>query len=542
MLYGEYRLPSGGPTEAARPHAHRQITSPPLALRTTGSRVSEALRAPAVQSLRRIKFLAEFVGATVATLIVAMQAATPAASALALTFLVFFVSGTTLGRGSHWALLTFTNALASLMYRAGGAVVVWVVLDVAAIGAPAAASSLALAAVAASAAGSFTRRLVLAPTTRIAVVGSDRSAEALRHELRLAGVTDRRVIGIVAAGPEGVPPRGEVPVLGAVAGLAGILACHDIDLLLIDGDAARTDVYDQLAETCLGLPVRVCELAQFYEDALGRVDVGQIGSAWFRYIMHPRFRSPDTLAKRALDLTIALAAGVVFGPVLLVCALAIKLGDGGPVFFRQRRIGNRGEEFTMLKLRTMRSTAAVARWSSADDDRITPIGRLLRRSHLDEVPQLINVLRGEMSVVGPRPEQPEFVERLERTLPHYNRRHLIKPGLTGWAQVRCGYAGSDEGSALKLCNDLFYLKHQSLGLDLAILVETARTLIADRQFPEREAPPVPVTDEALGRHTTPLSSHGAVAARKIQAPARIPRPRAHVEPCVAASAECGPSR
>jgi exopolysaccharide biosynthesis polyprenyl glycosylphosphotransferase len=514
---------------------------PGAALLAAGSRDDEALGP--VQRLRRLKVLGQIMGASVAMLIVALQDATPAASTLALTFVVFFVSGSTPGGGSHWALLPFTNALASLTYRAAGGVVVWVGLDVAAIGTPASVLSLALAAVAASGAVSFTRHLVLPATTRIAVVGTARSAEVLRRELLTAGVTDRRVIGVVAAAPEGMLGRSPVPMLGAVTDLAAVLACHDIDLLLIDGNAGRIDVYDQLAETCLGLPVRVCELAQFYEDALGRVDVGEIGSAWFRYIMHPRFRSPDTIAKRAVDLTIALVAGIVFLPALVICAVAIKLHDGGPVLFRQRRIGNRGEEFTMLKLRTMRTATAEARWSSATDDRITPIGRMLRRSHLDEVPQLINVLLGDMSVVGPRPEQPEFVERLERTLPHYNRRHLIKPGLTGWAQVRCGYAGSDEGSALKLCNDLFYLKHQSLGLDLAILVETARTLIADRQFPGRDALPVSaaLADEALGQHTTPVGSHGAVASRKIPAPVRNSRPR-RAEACVAERTErslCG---
>jgi exopolysaccharide biosynthesis polyprenyl glycosylphosphotransferase len=512
---------------------------PGAALLAAGSRANEALRAPAIQSLRHIRYLAEFAGALTAMLIVALQSATPSASTLALSFVVFFISGTRLGRGSHWVLLPFTNALASMLYRVAGGVLVWILLDAAGAGAPASVPSLALAAAAAGAAAGCTRRLILPATVRIAVVGSDRSAVALRHELRLAGVTDRRVVGVVTT-TEGPRGGGEVPVLGPVTELAGVLACHDIDLLLIDGDAGRTDVYDQLAETCLGLPVRVCELAQFYEDALGRVEVGEMGSAWFRYIMHPRFRSPDTIAKRAMDLTIALAAGIVFLPALVICALAIKLHDGGPVLFRQRRIGNRGEPFTMLKLRTMRTATAEARWSSATDDRITPIGRLLRRSHLDEVPQLLNVLLGDMSVVGPRPEQPEFVERLERTLPHYNRRHLIKPGLTGWAQVRCGYAGSDEGSALKLCNDLFYLKHQSLGLDLAILVETARTLIADRQFPGPDALPVAaaLADEALGQHTTPVRSDGAVASRKIPAPVRSSRPRARAEAGAAAQAEC----
>jgi lipopolysaccharide/colanic/teichoic acid biosynthesis glycosyltransferase len=122
-----------------------------------------------------------------------------------------------------------------------------------------------------------------------------------------------------------------------------------------------------------------------------------------------------------------------------------------------------------------------AQWAERDDPRVTRIGRFLRTAHLDELPQLINVLRGEMSLVGPRPEQPEFVDRLERTLPFYQRRHLMRPGITGWAQIRCGYAGSDHGSAWKLCHDLYYAKHRSLGLDVLILCETLSTLVFDRE-------------------------------------------------------------
>ena len=138
--------------------------------------------------------------------------------------------------------------------------------------------------------------------------------------------------------------------------------------------------------------------------------------------------------------------------------------DGGPALFAQVRIGEGGQRFRLHKLRTMRVGAdASAQWACPDDPRITRIGAWLRRTHLDELPQLVNVLRGEMSLVGPRPEQPEFVDRLEQILPFYQRRHLMRPGITGWAQVRCGYAGSDVGSAWKLCHDLYYAKHRSAG-------------------------------------------------------------------------------
>ena len=199
------------------------------------------------------------------------------------------------------------------------------------------------------------------------------------------------------------------------------------------------------------------------------------------------------VTKRALDVVLALFILALTMPFFVLSALLIKRESPGPVFFLQTRIGQEGRPFRMIKFRTMHAhmSGDAPAPKSHDDPRITRIGKWLRRYSLDELPQVLNVLRGEMSVVGPRPEQPGFVDRLERVVPFYQRRHLMKPGLTGWAQVRCGYAGSDSGSAWKLCHDLFYLKHQSLGLDLAILAETARTLVADRQFPrhaDRGAP------------------------------------------------------
>jgi lipopolysaccharide/colanic/teichoic acid biosynthesis glycosyltransferase len=204
-----------------------------------------------------------------------------------------------------------------------------------------------------------------------------------------------------------------------------------------------------------------------------------------------------------MDLAFALVAGVAALPLLAVLALIIRR-DGGPVFFRQMRIGEHGLPFTLYKLRTMRGEAdGVLRWSTEDDPRVTPVGRLLRRTHVDELPQLLNVLRGEMSIVGPRPEVPEFVERLEQQLEFYPRRHLVKPGITGWAQVRCGYAGSDIGSAWKLCHDLYYLKHRSLALDLMIVAETARMLFVE---PHRDR--LPVGPWALSR-ANPLTGISA---------------------------------
>jgi exopolysaccharide biosynthesis polyprenyl glycosylphosphotransferase len=322
------------------------------------------------------------------------------------------------------------------------------------------------------------------PSIRVAVIGSAHTATSLARELELAQVTKYTVVGRIGA--PGLPESAgveEVVKLGELGDLADLVAENRIHLLVMSGEVPRLDVFNEIAATCLHLPVRLWELSGFYEDVFGHVPVAEINASWFQWIMHPNYRYSPPASKRALDLAVSLTVGLLALPVVLLFALLIRR-DGGPVLFRQVRIGEGGRPFTVYKLRTMKTgvSSAAAQWADADDPRVTKVGRFLRRSHLDELPQLLNVIRGEMSIVGPRPEQPEFVDRLERWVPFYTRRHLLKPGITGWAQVRCGYAGSDFGSAWKLCHDLYYLKHRSTALDLVILGETLRTLVADRQY------------------------------------------------------------
>jgi lipopolysaccharide/colanic/teichoic acid biosynthesis glycosyltransferase len=227
--------------------------------------------------------------------------------------------------------------------------------------------------------------------------------------------------------------------------------------------------------------VGVVELSSLFEEVFGHVPTAEINAAWFQCLADPDVRVATGPVKRAIDV---IAAGVLLALTLPLQALLVLLirRDGGPGLYSQERIGEGGRRFRLYKLRTMRVGAdASAQWASPCDPRTTRIGTFLRRAHLDELPQLVNVLRGEMSLVGPRPEQPEFVERLERMLPLYQRRHLMRPGITGWAQIRCGYAGSDVGSAWKLCHDLYYVKHRSLGMDLLILFETLATLVLERE-------------------------------------------------------------
>ncbi|HEY8466699.1 MAG TPA: exopolysaccharide biosynthesis polyprenyl glycosylphosphotransferase [Solirubrobacterales bacterium] len=320
---------------------------------------------------------------------------------------------------------------------------------------------------------------------RVAVIGAQPFAEDLASEFEAVGVPGYEVVGWIGGRTQA--SGGRLERLGSLRELRRIVLGRQIDLLVYaPGDdpeepEGRT-VFDAVATFCLDLPVRMIGANQLYEALLGHVPVGTIDGAWYGYIMHPSFRPTPRLPKRCFDLAVATVIGVAFLPVLLLAALAIKLTDGGPALYRQRRVGAHGVEFEILKLRTMRVDAeadGAPRWCAPGDDRVTAVGRLLRRTHIDELPQLWNVIRGEMTMVGPRPERPELVAEIERQFRHYGRRHLVKPGITGWAQLRCGYAGSHLGTAWKLCHDLYYVKHSSLLGDSLILFETALVTFRD---------------------------------------------------------------
>ncbi len=334
-------------------------------------------------------------------------------------------------------------------------------------------------------------RLLARRPLRIAVLGAADFVPAIRRELdAIGGSHEIEMIGWLNLGGSFSPagPRADARTLGRVR---AAITEHEIDLLVRGPGSGSSrggrDAYDAIAAGCLDLPVRMIDGNQLYEQVFGHVPIGTIDSAWFLFLMHPSFRASSKLSKRAVDLGVGALAAIVALPLIAVGALAILLTDGRPITYRQRRVGERGREFEIVKLRTMRpdSDGPGQRWSGADDDRVTAVGRFLRRLHIDELPQLVNVLRGDMTLVGPRPEQPQITARLERVFPHYSRRLLVKPGVTGWAQVRCGYAGSELGTAWKLCHDLFYLKHRSMLADLLIMLETLVIAARDSHRPLR---------------------------------------------------------
>ena len=211
----------------------------------------------------------------------------------------------------------------------------------------------------------------------------------------------------------------------------------------------------------------------------GRLRADAINIDALRAAPLSRYHRPLARAKRAFDVTFAATLLLFTAPVLIVAAIAVRLSGPGPIFYRQTRVGHDGRLFTLLKFRSMRVDAEAngAVWARTADDRITPAGRFLRRSRIDEIPQAFNVLAGSMSFVGPRPERPEFTGLLAEKVPHYEERHLVKPGLTGWAQVNYPYGASVEDAAAKLEYDLYYVQHFSLVLDLCIVVKTLKVAL-----------------------------------------------------------------
>ena len=226
--------------------------------------------------------------------------------------------------------------------------------------------------------------------------------------------------------------------------------------------------------------VRVMDLTSFYEREMGLLKIDTLRASWLIFSQGFDQGLLRDMIKRSFDVAASLALLTLTLPILLLAMLAVMLESGRPIFYRQERVGQGGVPFTIMKLRTMRKDAESdgrPKWAGANDARITAVGRILRRSRIDELPQLFNVLRGDMSFVGPRPERPFFVRLLLEDIPYYDVRHSVKPGVTGWSQVRYPYGASVEDSLAKLQYDLYYVKNHSLFLDLLILIDTVQVVL-----------------------------------------------------------------
>jgi sugar transferase (PEP-CTERM system associated) len=224
----------------------------------------------------------------------------------------------------------------------------------------------------------------------------------------------------------------------------------------------------------------VTEFQSFWERQTGQIELDEVNPSWLIFSQGFRMSLLRAAAKRAFDIVVALIILLATLPITLIAIVAIKLDSPGSVFYRQERVGAKGQIFNVLKFRSMRTDAekdGVARWAQSNDARVTRVGRFIRKTRIDEIPQLLNVLAGEMSFVGPRPERPIFVENLTQKIPYYDVRHRVKPGITGWAQINYPYGASDEDAKAKLSYDLYYVKNWNLFLDAVILFQTARVVL-----------------------------------------------------------------
>jgi lipopolysaccharide/colanic/teichoic acid biosynthesis glycosyltransferase len=307
---------------------------------------------------------------------------------------------------------------------------------------------------------------------RVVLVGPADDAERLRLDLGLQPERNAVLVGVLE-------PAAAAPADPTSKPLVDLVLAERATVVVIDRVAQADDEVVAQAAVLHESGLRVRTLLQFYEEWLGKLPVSELERASLFFDVGEVHRARYGRARRVLDVVLALAGLVPLLVVVPVVAVANLFGNRGPLLYRQQRVGKGGTTFDILKLRTMRPTAPgvlANEWTTEDDPRITPVGRFLRVTHVDELPQVINILRGELSVVGPRPEQPHYVSELSAKLPFYGMRHLVRPGLTGWSQVKYGYAGDEHDALEKLQYEFFYLRHQGLAFDLKVIGRTIRSV------------------------------------------------------------------
>jgi sugar transferase (PEP-CTERM system associated) len=319
------------------------------------------------------------------------------------------------------------------------------------------------------------------PHTNLLVLGTGTLAreavkEILRHPelgIKVLGFVDDnpQLVGVSIVNPK---------VIGLYDDLPRLVADNKIDRIVVglQDRRGKLPIQELLGFKTRGIAVE--EATTFYERVAGKIPIENLKPSWMVFNSGFTVSERLLLGKRILSVTVSALLLLFFSPIFLILAILIKWDSKGPVFYKQERVGQDGKTFKLVKFRSMRQDAETQSgpvWSSTKDDRATRIGRIMRRTRLDELPQFYNVLCGDMDLVGPRPERPHFVNQLEKEIPYYPMRHVVKPGVTGWAQINYGYANSIEHTVEKLQYDLFYIKNMSWMLDALIILETAKTVL-----------------------------------------------------------------
>jgi sugar transferase (PEP-CTERM system associated) len=319
---------------------------------------------------------------------------------------------------------------------------------------------------------------------RILIVGSGESAIEIAREVLERPDAGYRVIGFVASTPELVGKSILNPrVVGLTSDLTEIVKREGVDRIIVAmGERRGQFPTEQLLDLSLSGDVAIEECASFYERLTGRVHLDMLRPSWLIFSSRGRQARLSALARTLLHRGVALVGAILSLPIAILTAILIKLESPGPVLYSQERVGKNGRPFTLLKFRSMRADAEKDGpvWARSNDDRVTRVGRIIRKIRVDEIPQFWNILKGEMNFVGPRPERPHFVAQLAEEIPYYEQRHLVPPGLTGWAQIKYPYGSSVEDARQKLQYDLYYIKNQNLMLDAVILFETIKTILFGR--------------------------------------------------------------
>ena len=313
---------------------------------------------------------------------------------------------------------------------------------------------------------------------RVLIVGTGTLATTVAHEIRTQHDFSYRLVGFIED-PAGAASDASASLLGTSADLQRVVETYDIGRIVVGLSDRRGQLpIDELLRAKLA-GVRVEDAATTYERMTGKIFVDDLRPSWLIFSDGFQASCVTRFAKRLFDLAGALVGLVVAAPIMLLTAVAVRLESPGPVLYRQERVGEHGRLFTLYKFRSMRIDAEQGTpiWAKSHDTRVTRVGRFIRLTRLDELPQFWNVLRGEMSFVGPRPERQFFVQQLAEAIPFYMARHAVRPGVTGWAQVRYRYGASVEDSLEKLRYDLYYIKHLSLVFDLTILVDTIKVMV-----------------------------------------------------------------
>ena len=324
------------------------------------------------------------------------------------------------------------------------------------------------------------------PKKNVLIVGAGRTGSAILKTLKYEHGSFYKVLGFVDDNPELAGKTvDDEKVLGASADLQELVKREAVNLVIV---ASTKNIKKELMHAlmeCKMSGVEIRDAATVYKETSGKIPILHVGDSWF--VFGPSFQlvaNPWTRRfQRMLDIGLSSLGLIAASPIMLLAAVAIKLSSPGPAIFRQERVGLRETPYTLYKFRTMADEAEKKTgpvWASKNDPRVTRLGRFLRRTRLDELPQLWNVLTGKMSFIGPRPERPEFVEELKSKIPYYSLRFVVKPGLTGWAQVNFGYGQSDDDALEKLQYELYYLQEMSIFLNLLILMRTIQVILFHR--------------------------------------------------------------